>query len=340
MFILGIETSCDETAAAIVQDGSCIKSNILVSQEDVHGKFGGVVPELASRRHVSVLQAVVERSLTKADLDPVDLSAIAVTQGPGLVGALLVGISFAKGMAYRYKKPLIGVNHLEGHITAVVLTPEHLDRLRFPVIALVVSGGHTSLYYMKALGEYRLLGETLDDAAGEAFDKAAKMLGLGYPGGPLMDQMAKKGDPAAISFPRPYLDTDDFSFSGLKTALRYYLRQQGASVLSQTADIAAGFQQAIVDVLVKKALSAAHQYRALGLLVVGGVAANSVLRETLKEKCAARDLSLFIPPPDLCTDNGAMIAAAAYHRYHSHSMDTVLSLSPQARFPLKENGNA
>jgi N6-L-threonylcarbamoyladenine synthase len=337
MLILGIETSCDETAAAVVQDGCLVKSNILVSQEDIHSNFGGVVPELACRRHVSVVQFVVEKALEQANIEPSDLSAIAVTQGPGLIGALLVGVCFAKGFAYQCRRPLIGVNHLEGHVAAIALEQELYKELRFPLIALVVSGGHTNLYHIKKFGQYRLLGKTLDDAAGEAFDKAAKMLGLGYPGGPVIDKLAKDGDADAIPFPRPDPGhaTDHFSFSGLKTALKYYLERQGRLTASQIVDIAAGFQQAIVDVLVRKSLAAAHRHQAAGLVVVGGVAANSVLRKTLKTKCEASGLSLFIPPPALCTDNGAMIAAAAFHS-KDHSADSCLSLSPKSYLPMKE----
>ncbi len=338
MLILGIETSCDETAAAVVQDGCHVKSNVLFSQEDIHNNFGGVVPELACRRHVSVVQSVVEKAFEQANVEPSDLSAIAVTQGPGLIGALLVGVSFAKGLAYQCSRPLIGVNHLEGHVAAIALEQGLLKAQKFPMIALVVSGGHTNLYLMKSFGQYRLLGKTLDDAAGEAFDKAAKMLGLGYPGGPIIDRLANDGDAEAVQFPRPDPGnaTDDFSFSGLKTALKYYLQRQKQLTVSQTADIASGFQQAIIDVLVKKSLTAADRHQAAGLVVVGGVAANSVLRKTLKARCKALGLSLSIPPSALCTDNGAMIAAAAYHYSQNDLVDSCLSLSPRSYFPVKE----
>jgi N6-L-threonylcarbamoyladenine synthase len=340
MLILGIETSCDETAAAVVEDGRRVRSNVLFSQEEIHGPFGGVVPELACRRHVIVIQQVVEKALIQADVDVADLSAVAVTQGPGLIGALLVGVCYAKGLAYQYQRPLLAVNHLEGHLAAIELSPGRA-RPDFPRVALIVSGGHTHLYLVARIGEYRLLGKTRDDAAGEAFDKAAKMLGLGYPGGPIIDRMAVGGDPTAIRFPRPKADpgTFDFSFSGLKTSLKYHLERNGRPTPTQMADIAAGFQQAIVDVLVSRCLTAARAYQARAILVVGGVAANSVLRRTLEKTCDQEGFPLLIPPPALCTDNGAMIAAAGYHLYRRLSRigrheKSFLSLSPAAHLPL------
>ena len=345
MLILGIETSCDETAAAVVEDGSLVKSNVLFSQEEIHSRFGGVVPELACRRHVTVIHIVVEAALRQAGVEAADLSAIAVTQGPGLVGALLIGVCYAKGLAYQCQRPLIAVNHLEGHMAAIQLDPaSSSERMRdFPLIALLVSGGHTHLYHVAGVGEYRLLGRTIDDAAGEAFDKAAKMLGLGFPGGTNMDRMAMEGNPGAIEFPRPHpaKGTYDFSFSGLKTALKYYLERQHDLERSRIADIAASFQQAIVDVLVHKSLAAIRQYRAKGLLVAGGVAANSALRRTLQSHCDQMGFPLLIPPPALCTDNGAMIAAAGYHHYRNPPQaekreGSFLSLSPVAYLPLGE----
>lgn len=343
MLILGIETSCDETAAAVVEDGSLVKSNVLFSQEEIHSQFGGVVPELACRRHVTVIHVVVEAALRQADVDVADLSAIAVTQGPGLIGALLIGICYAKGLAYQCQRPLIAINHLEGHMAAIQLGPANPVKPDFPLIALVVSGGHTHLYHVARVGEYRLLGRTMDDAAGEAFDKAAKMLGLGFPGGPNIDRMAMEGNPCAIEFPRPHptQGTYDFSFSGLKTALKYYLDRQDDLERSRIADIAASFQQAIVDVLVHRSLAAIRQYRAKGLLVAGGVAANSALRRTLQSHCDQMGLPLAIPPPALCTDNGAMIAAAGYHHYRNPPQaekreGSFLSLSPVAYLPLGE----
>jgi N6-L-threonylcarbamoyladenine synthase len=314
MRILGIETSCDETGAAVVEDGREVRSNILVSQEDLHRPYGGVVPELACRRHVTVIEKVVARALETARIGIGDLDAIAVTRGPGLMGALLVGVSFAKAMAYRLRRPLIGINHLEGHMAAIRLEGNRFDPVPFPMIALVVSGGHTNLYLMESFRQFTPLGRTLDDAAGEAFDKGAKMLGLGFPGGPVMDRVAKEGDPAAIAFPRPYSDRDnlDFSFSGLKTALRYYLEKQEEISPSHRADIAASFQQAIVDVLVSKSLRACTRFGANGIMVAGGVAANSVLRAVLKNRLEGSGRLLAIPRPSYCTDNGAMIAAAAH----------------------------
>ena len=337
--ILGIETSCDETAAAVVEEGCTVKSNVLFSQEDIHGPYGGIVPELACRRHVDVIDLVVERALEAAGVLPSDLSAIAVTQGPGFMGALLVGISFAKAMAYRHQKPLIGINHLEGHMAAISLEPDQFKEIPFPLIGLVVSGGHTNLYMASSLTDYTLIGKTMDDAAGEAFDKGSMMLGLGFPGGPVIDQIAKKGDPSAIRFPRPSLakKTHNFSFSGLKTALRYYLQKQGKLSASHLADIAAGFQQAIVDVLVAKCLTAMNQYKAEGLVVSGGVAANSLLRKTLENRLKGTGRILAIPKPSYCTDNGAMIAAAAFRRYQQKPKSltrSYLSLSAHSRLPI------
>jgi N6-L-threonylcarbamoyladenine synthase len=308
--ILGIDTSCDDTSIAVVDNGTIILSNIVASQVDVHHRYGGVVPELACRKHIEAIGPVYQAALDEAGATLADIDAIAVTRGPGLIGALLVGLSFAKSLAYATGKPLIPVNHLEGHICSAFLeAPE----LACPFVCLVVSGGHTDLYYGEVPGSYRLLGQTRDDAAGEAFDKVSKLLGLGYPGGPVIDRLAREGDPKAIRFPRAYLEKDslDFSFSGIKTAVLHYVRKYAPK---QVADLAASFQQAVVDVLVAKTLAAARQYAAGRVVVTGGVAANSQLRREMQTACAAAGLQLVIPHPRLCTDNGAMIAAAAHCR--------------------------
>jgi N6-L-threonylcarbamoyladenine synthase len=308
--ILGIDTSCDDTSVAVVAEGTTIMSNVVASQVDIHHRYGGVVPELACRKHIEAIGPVYQAALDEAGLRLADLDAIAVTQGPGLIGALLVGLSFAKSLAYATGKPLIPVNHLEGHICSAFLeAPE----LASPFVCLVVSGGHTDLYDCEAPGAYRLLGQTRDDAAGEAFDKVSKLLGLGYPGGPVIDRLAHEGDARAIRFPRAYLEKDslDFSFSGIKTAVLHHVRKHGPK---QVADLAASFQQAVVEVLVAKTLAAAGQCQASRVVVTGGVAANSQLRREMHTACAAAGLQLVIPHPRLCTDNGAMIAAAAHWR--------------------------
>jgi N6-L-threonylcarbamoyladenine synthase len=308
--ILGIDTSCDDTSIAVVADGTTILSNVVASQVDVHRRYGGVVPELACRKHIEAISPVYQSALDEAGLRLADLDAIAVTQGPGLIGALLVGVSFAKSLAYAAGKPLIAVDHLEGHICSAFL---EAPDLACPFVCLVVSGGHTDLYECVAPGAYRLLGHTRDDAAGEAFDKVSKLLGLGYPGGPVIDRLAREGDSQAIRFPRAFLEKDslDFSFSGIKTAVLHYVRKH---TLHQVADLAASFQQAVVDVLVAKTLAAARQCQVSRVVVSGGVAANSQLRREMQRACAGAGLQLVIPPPQLCTDNGAMIAAAAYCR--------------------------
>jgi N6-L-threonylcarbamoyladenine synthase len=310
--ILGIDTSCDDTSIAIVADGTIILSNVVASQVDIHHRYGGVVPELACRKHIEAIGPVYRAALDEAGLTLVDLDAIAVTRGPGLIGALLVGLSFAKSLAYATGKPLVAVNHLEGHICSAFL---EAPDLACPFVCLVVSGGHTDLYHCKAPGAYRLLGQTRDDAAGEAFDKVSKLLGLGYPGGPVIDRLAREGDPKAIRFPRAYLERDslDFSFSGIKTAVLHYVRKHAPK---QVADLAASFQQAVVDVLVEKTLAAARQCEASRVVVTGGVAANSQLRREMHAACVEAGLQLVIPHPRLCTDNGAMIAAAAHWHLH------------------------
>ena len=317
--ILGIDTSCDDTSIAIVADGPTILSNVVASQVDIHHRYGGVVPELACRKHIEAIGPVYQSALDEAGLMLADLDAVAVTQGPGLIGALLVGLSFAKSLAYAAGKPLIPVNHLEGHICSAFL---EAPDLACPFVCLVVSGGHTDLYHCEAPGSYRILGQTRDDAAGEAFDKVSKLLGLGYPGGPVIDRLARAGEPQAIRFPRAYLERDslDFSFSGIKTAVLHYVRKHTPT---SVVDLAASFQQAVVDVLVAKTLAAARRCEASRVVVTGGVAANSQLRREMHAACAEAGLQLVIPHPRLCTDNGAMIAAAAHWRFQlGHSQLT------------------
>ncbi|MBW8065141.1 MAG: tRNA (adenosine(37)-N6)-threonylcarbamoyltransferase complex transferase subunit TsaD [Nitrospira sp.] len=313
--ILGLETSCDETAAAIGRGPDQIASGVVYSQHDVHARFSGVVPELAARRHMETIEVVVAAAMRKAGITWPDLHAVAVTRGPGLAGALLVGVCFGKALAYALRIPLIGVNHLEGHLASA-----WIDEPDFPTpcVGLVVSGGHTHLYLVAAPGMYQLIGKTLDDAAGEAFDKAATMLGLGFPGGPAIDRIARPGNPQAIRFPRPYLKQGslDFSFSGLKTALLYFLRDQASAKQPKSvADIAASYQEAIVDVLVEKAFRAVRRYRVGSLSVVGGVSANSRLREALVSRSRSAGIRLALPPTIYCTDNAVMIAAAAQQAY-------------------------
>jgi N6-L-threonylcarbamoyladenine synthase len=308
--ILALETSCDETAAAVVSGDGKIEASVLSSQHDVHGRFGGVVPELAARRHIETIEAVAAEAMKTAGINWPDLSAVAVTNGPGLAGALLVGVSFGKALAYALKIPLVGVNHLEGHVASA-----WIEQPDFPTacVVLVVSGGHTHLYLADVNNSYQLLGHTLDDAAGEAFDKAAKMLRLAYPGGPAIDRAARSGNAAMVRFPRPYLKRGnlDFSFSGLKTSLLYYLRDlDRAGRTRPVADIAAGFQEAIVEVLVEKAFTAVERHRVKALAVVGGVSANTRLRSLLAERAAAAGIRLALPPAAYCTDNAAMIGAA------------------------------
>ena len=312
MIILGIESSCDETAAAVVKDGRWIQSTVVSSQVQVHQRYGGVVPELASRKHLEAIVPVVDEALTEARLPLSDIEAIAVTRGPGLVGALLVGFSFAKSLAYGLQIPWVGVNHLEGHIYSVFLEP---DPPSLPYIALLVSGGHTSIYYVTDHTSAELMGQTRDDAAGEAFDKVAKMLDLGYPGGSIIDRLAGDGDCTKIKFPRSYLDksTFDFSFSGLKTAVLRYITNHPQALKEQIPDIAAGFQEAVLDVLSYKAIRAAAQKGCDRIALVGGVAANSRLREKLTTDAGLKGIRVHIPSIPLCGDNAAMIAGVGYH---------------------------
>lgn len=312
--ILGIETSCDETAAAIVEDGRRILSNVVASQIEMHAAYGGVYPEMASREHVLKIIPVIQASLKDAGMAFRDLAAIAVTHGPGLAGSLLVGVNAAKAIAYGNDLPLIGINHLEGHVYANWLESSTSDANNshadlFPLIALIVSGGHSEIILMRGHNDYQQMGHTLDDAAGEAFDKVARLLGLGYPGGPAIQKIAGEGDPKAFRLPRPMLPgSHDFSFSGLKTAVLHLVKSFDGKPLP-VADIAASFQAAITEVLVDKTLAAAREFGARQILLAGGVAANASLREQVR---ARADLPVLIPPPKLCIDNGAMIASAAW----------------------------
>jgi N6-L-threonylcarbamoyladenine synthase len=331
--ILGIETSCDETAAAVVSTDSRIRGEVVWSQQEVHSRFGGVVPELAGRRHIETIDQVVREALRRAGAAPHDLSAVAVTAGPGLIGALLVGVAYGKALAYAQGVPVVAVNHLEGHLTAASLCADPVDP---PFVALIASGGHTNLYHVKTWGDTELFGRTLDDAAGEAFDKAAKMLGLGYPGGPIIDGLAKTGNPEAIRFPKPYPDPEDlnFSFSGLKTALLYYLRdQEKAGKSYEIADVAAGYQRAIVEVLVDKTFAAADRAGARDVVVTGGVAANSALRARFLEQGQHFGYRIHIPSFAYCTDNAAMIALAGLRLFRA-GRTAGLAFEPQAHWDL------
>jgi len=345
MIVLGIESSCDETACAVVVDGKKVLSSIISSQADLHCKYGGVVPEIASRKHMEAIEPVVQEAITTAGIAKENLDGVAVTQGPGLIGALLIGFSFGKSFAYARNLPWIGVNHLEGHINSIFLGSVSP---KFPFIALLVSGGHTNLYYVKSHTEFQLMGQTRDDAVGEAYDKVSKMLGLGYPGGVIIDNLAKNGNPESIDFPRSYLDKKafDFSFSGLKTSVNRYIQayqnksqptgngkfpaivqnkgpykvipygnsyQNSNKNKDWIEDVAASFQKSVMDVLSFKVITAAEKKRCKNIAVVGGVAANSKLRQRICEDAKKKGISVFIPSIELCGDNAAMIAATGYH---------------------------
>jgi tRNA N6-adenosine threonylcarbamoyltransferase len=311
MLVLGVETSCDDTAAAVLQDGRTILANIVSSQDQVHGPYGGVVPELASRQHIRNVMPIVDGALRNAGATLKDLDGMAVTYGPGLVGSLLVGLSVVKGISFRSGIPFVGVNHLEAHLLAIHLEHE----VPFPYIALLASGGHTLLYCVRGVGDYAHLGGTRDDAAGEAYDKVAKMMGLGYPGGRVIDRLAQTGNPGAIRFPRAKIKSSpyEFSFSGIKTAVWHYLKSHGEAEAQKSADIAASFQEAVTDMLVRPTIKAAKAYNVEPIVLSGGVAANSRLRAKMKEEADAAGLTVFCPAPKFCTDNGAMIALAGYH---------------------------
>ncbi len=330
MLVLAIESSCDETAAAVVRDGRVLLSNIISSQIDVHSKFGGVVPEIASRKHIEAIAPVVMQALENAGVGLEQIEGVAVTRGPGLIGSLLVGLSFAKAMAMARKIPFVGVNHLEGHIAAVFLNEPAPS---FPFIALVVSGGHTSIYQVESLQSFQLLSQTRDDAAGEAFDKAAKLLDIGYPGGVVIDRLAKQGDPQCIRFPRSMKDSMDFSFSGLKTSLLTYTKKRETPIApEEIPDIVASYQEAIVDVLVEKTTRAADERGVHRIAVVGGVAANSRLRQKMQEAGREKGIDVFIPPIVLCTDNAAMIAVVGDHLLEQGRRDDY-DLNAVSRWP-------
>ncbi len=333
MLVLGLESSCDETAAAVVEDGRRVLSDVITSQFDVHARYGGVVPELASRAHVANVIPVLEEALERAEVTLDDIDGIAVTQGPGLVGALLVALQTAKALAYARGLPCIGVHHLEGHLSAIYLEAESPP---FPHLALVVSGGHTSLIRVDEFGSLRELGATRDDAAGEAFDKVAKLVGLGYPGGVAIDRLSKNGDPKAVALPRSMTAKhtgDDFSFSGLKTAVLNHVRKSGVPEGQALADLCASFQATVVEVLVRKTRRAAAREGLAHVQICGGVAANSLLRSEMTRAGEADGFRVYVPPPRRCTDNAAMIAAAGYRRL-ARGERSGLELNASASLPL------
>ncbi len=333
MKILAIESSCDETAAAVVEDGTKVLSNVINTQIELHKKFGGVVPEVASRKHIENISDVLDKALSDANCDLKDIDAIAVTYGPGLVGALLVGVSTAKALSFASKKPLIPVHHIKGHICANYI--EHKD-FKPPFICLVVSGGHSHIVYVKDFNSYEVLAKTSDDAAGEAFDKVSRVLGLGYPGGPAIQEYAKKGNPDAIKFPRVNMGKDgfDFSFSGVKTAVINYIHNaEQKNIEINKADVAASFQAAVTDVLSHHLVECAQKYKTTKIALAGGVAANKPLREACEALAKEYGMELFYPSLELCTDNAAMIGCAAYHEYKNGKLAD-MSLNAIANLPL------
>jgi N6-L-threonylcarbamoyladenine synthase len=329
MIVLGIETSCDETAVAVLEDGRKILSNLVYSQTDLHARYGGVMPEAASRDHLRKLPALAEEALKAAGISWKEVELVGVTYGPGLIGPLLVGTSYAAGVALALGVPLVGVNHLAAHLFALRLVEPPVEP---PFLGLIVSGGHTLLVGVPRWGEYKVLGGTRDDAAGEALDKFGRLLGLPYPAGPKIDELAQKGDPNSVPFPRPMLEAGlDMSFAGLKTAAVYWLRDHSGAPLP---DLCASFLEAVVEVLVEKALRAARRFQFKRIVVAGGVAANRRLRQVFPERASARGVEVFFPPPELCTDNAATVAACAYHRYRELGRSDPLSLSPDPNLPL------
>jgi N6-L-threonylcarbamoyladenine synthase len=341
MIILGIDTSCDDTSAGVVVDGRKVLSSVVHSQVGIHRPHGGIVPELASREHIKNIMYVVEEALQKADTGMDALDGIAVTVGPGLVGSLLVGLYYAAGLAYSKETPLIPINHLEGHILSIFLEKEAPD---FPFVACTVSGGHTSIYHVENYGKYTLMGQTMDDAAGEAFDKVAKISGLDYPGGVAIEKISREGDHDKVKFPRAYLKKGsfDFSFSGLKTSVALYIKKWKEGNKSEEdfrrislADIAASFQEAVVDVLVDKTIMAAKKTGVASMVVAGGVACNGRLRTRMSAGASGEGIKVFFPTPKFCTDNGAMIAAAGYHRLLKGKIGD-LSLDVRSRYPIEE----
>jgi len=331
VLILAIESSCDETAAAVVKNGREVLSNVINTQIAIHTEYGGVVPEIASRKHIENINPVIKKALSDAGVTLDDIDAVGVTYGPGLVGALLVGVAEAKAIAFAKNKPLVGVHHIEGHISANYVENKELEP---PFVALVVSGGHTHLVKVNGYGEYEIVGRTRDDAAGEAFDKVARAIGLGYPGGPKIDKIAKEGNPDAIEFPRAHVDDSpyDFSFSGIKSAVLNYInsaKMQGKDI--NRADVAASFQKAVIDALVSRAVRLARESKMDKLAIAGGVASNSALRAAVQQECEKYNIKFYSPSPVLCTDNAAMIGAAAYYEYikgvrHGYDLNAVPNL--------------
>ena len=337
MLVLGLETSCDETAAAVLKDGDTLLSNVINDQIGIHSKYGGIVPELAGRSHIDRVHRVIEEAVQKAGAQLRDLDLIAVTMGPGLIGSLLVGLNTAKGLSYGLNTPMIGVNHLEGHLLAIFLQ----KKMQFPFIALIVSGGHTDMYRASDFGQYKLLGRTRDDAAGESFDKVGKMLGLPYPGGPAIEKLAQNGNGKAHKFPRAYLEKGslDFSFSGLKTSVRTFLKQreQDNRITLTDEDISAGFQDAVIDVLVDKLISACKKEKISRIVVTGGVAANGALREAVRNMAQSYRFEASFPDQIFCTDNAAMIACAGYHKFvrDKNLSADLKALDAKANLPLE-----
>jgi N6-L-threonylcarbamoyladenine synthase len=335
MLLLGIETSCDDTATAVVENGRLVRSSVSTNQDAFHAKYGGIVPEIASRQHVALLSAAVEDSVDRAGTSLEAIDGIAVTRGPGLIGSLVVGVAAAKALAFALNKPLYGINHLHGHIFAAFLDRE--DVPQYPFLALLVSGGHSQLVEVDGPTQMRIIGRTKDDAAGEAYDKTARLLGLGFPGGPQIDKLSREGNAQAIAFPRHRREPGslDMSFSGLKTAVRYFVESEAGSAATK-ADVAASFQAAVIDVLMNRVDAAFEQVPYTSIVLSGGVAANSALQATLREWSARTGVPAFIPPPKYCTDNAAMIAAAAFHQGKATLVDPLeLSADPNLPFELR-----